>query len=182
MITKAGKQLLQTVPIWTNQNNVYNAKPMFPTESIRNTSNQERWVSWLNGILFNQVTIQYNATNAGFHFGSGTTAPTENDYKMQTDITSGVSIILNTSERGIDSGVLYMAYTFTVTNNSSANITIAEMGYVTGNASCCNSASATSASNNNVLIDRTLLDTPLTIAPRETAAITYKITCDMSFN
>lgn len=182
MITKAGKQLLQTVPIWTTQNNTSNAKPMFPTESIRNTQNQERWVSWLAGYLISTLNAQFVATNAGFHFGSGTTAPTENDYKMQTDITSGLNIILNSSERGVESGIPYMAFTFTLTNTSSANITISEMGYVTGNASCCTSSTGTTATNNNVLFDRTLLDTPLTIAPSETAAITYTITCDMSFN
>lgn len=184
MITKACKQLLQTVPVWTNVNNANTAKPMFPTESIRNTANQERWVSWLSGILVNQTAIQLNATNAGFHFGSGTTAPTENDYKMETDITSGVSITLSNTVRGVNNGVLYMKFTFTITNTSSQGNTktISEIGYVTGVASCCTSSTGTSASNNNVLIDRTVLATPLVLAPGDSGAIDYTITCDMSFN
>lgn len=182
MLTKAGKQALQTVATWTTQTNIYNTVPMFPSSSIRNTANQERWVSYLNNNLISAITIQNNATNAGFHFGSGTTAATENDYKLESDITSGLTTVLGSSMRGVDSnGKPYMSFTFTVTNSGNSNITIGEIGLVSANVFCCTSSSATTAASNNVLIDRTVLDTPVTLAPNETSAIKYTITCDMSF-
>lgn len=181
MITKACKQAIQTFPVWTTQNNTSNAKPMFPSASVKNTAGQDRWVSFVAGNLLSAINAQLNATNPGFHFGTGTATPTENDYKLETDITSGVSIILNSSARYY-SPKPHMTFTFTITNTGSSNITISEVGMVTNSIYCCTSSSATSASSNNILIDRTLLDTPLTIAPSSTAALEYTVNCEMSFS
>lgn len=181
MITKACKQAIQTYPVWTTQNNTANAKPMFPSASVKNTAGQDRWVSFANGNLLSALNIQLNATNAGFHFGSGTTAPTENDYKMESDFTSGISVVLNSSARSYTPKP-HMTFTFTITNTGSSSVTVSEVGIVTANIQCCTSSSATSASSNNILIDRTLLDTPLTIAPSSTAALEYTVNCEMSFS
>lgn len=181
MITKACKQSIQTFPIWTTQNNTSNAKPMFPSSSVKNTAGQDRWVSFVNNNLLSSLTIQLNATNPGFHFGTGTTSPTEDDYKIESDITSGINVVLNSSFRSY-SPKPHMTFTFTITNTSSSDITISETGIVTGNIWCCTSSSATSAAANNILIDRTLLDTPLTIAPSSTAALEYTVNCEMSFS
>ena len=181
MWTKAGKQALQTYAIWTQQNNTSNAKPMFPNSSIRNTSNQERWVSYVNGHLYSSCNYAANL-NQGLHIGSGTTAPTENDYKLQTQITSGISVVLTGTVRGVDTNNLpYMDLTYTITNTSSSSITIAELGLVSQNIYCCTSSTATSATSNQVLLDRTLLSTPITFPANETAAVKYRITCEMNF-
>ena len=181
MWTKAGKQALQTVAIWNATANVNTAKPMFPNSSIRNTSNQERWVSYVNGNLFSNLTIVTNA-NQGIHIGSGITTPTENDYKLGTQITSGFSATSSNAVRGVDlDGKPYMELTYTITNTGSASMTISEMGIVTQNVWCCNTSTATSASTNHVLLDRTLLATPVTIEAGDSAAIKYRITCDMTF-
>ena len=184
MLTKAGKQAIAVMPVCNGQNTSPNTVPMFPTDSIRNTSNQERWISYVSNALFNTFAFTNNAANSGFHLGSGTTAPTENDYKMETDITSNVTCTLASTSRGVDSnGKQYMEFVYTVTNTAaSGNMTIGECGLVSSNINCCTSASATSASGNNILIDRTVLATPITIAPQGSAALKYRITCDMSFS
>lgn len=181
MITKAGKQGIRTFVTWTGQNTTPNIKAMFPNEPIYNNQHQQRWICAVVSTFVTALNIQYNY-NAGFSFGSGNTAPTEDDYFLESQITSGLSSVLTGSSRGVDSnGKLYMEYLFTVTNTSNANITIAEMG-ITSSWSVCTSASATSASNNNILIDRTVLDTPVTIEPNNSAAIRYRITSDISFS
>lgn len=185
MLTKACKQAIQTFPVWTTTNNTNNAKPMFPTSSIKNTSNQERWVSFVNGNLLSTLNINVNnGTNAGFHFGTGTTAPTENDYKLQTDITTNFAASMNNYYRGIDANNKpYMKFIFAVTNtSSSSSLSISEIGLITQNIYVCTSSSATSATANTILIDRTLLDNVLVVSPLQTAAIEYTITCDMSFS
>jgi len=184
MLTKAGKQAIAVMAVSNGQSTSQNAVPMFPTESIRNTQNLERWISSVNNALFNTFNFTNNGINAGFHLGSGTTAPTENDYKMQTDITSNVTCTLASMSRGVDSnGKQYMEFVYTITNTAaSGNMTVAECGIVSSNINCCTSASATSASGNNVLIDRTVLATPIVIAPQGSAALKYRITCDMSFS
>ena len=181
MLTKAAKQLLQTVPIYSGLNNTNTAKPMFPNDRIKNTANQERWISFLQGNLMSSTNIVFNA-NAGFVFGTGSTAPTENDYILESQITSGITGVLTNTVRGIDTNNKpYIEFTFTVTNTGSSSISITEIGYVTGNAYCCTSSTATSAANNNVLIDRTLLDGAVTIAAGNSAAIKYRLTSDMTF-
>lgn len=184
MLTKAAKQAIQTVPVWTAQNNTYNAKPMFPNTPIKNVDNADRWVSFLNGNMLSSINvITANNKNAGFHFGSGTNAESENDYYLQTPITSYLQGVLNTFIRGVDSNKPFMEATLTVTNTgTSNNITVAEIGLVTGNIYVCTSNSATSASSNNILLDRTVLENPIVLAPLATAAIRYRITCDMSFS
>lgn len=181
MLTKAGKQGIRTFVNWTGQNNTQNSKPMFPDAPINNTQNQQRWICAITSTFITASNIQFN-TNAGFSFGSGNTAPTEDDYFLESQITSGFTGVLTNAFRGVDgNGKLYMEFQFTITNTSNANITIAEMG-LTSAWSCCTSASATSASNNNILVDRTVLDTPVTIAPNDSAALRYRITSDISFS
>ena len=184
MLTKAGKQALQVMAIHLYADGTSNSKPMFPTASIRNTSNQERWVSWVNGSLYsNWAPIVNNATTPGIQFGTSDVAPSEDDYVLKGPITSGITATAVTSERGVDgTGKPYNLLGYSVTNTSSTNnLTIKEIGIVTNSIRCCTSSTATSASSNNVLIDRTILDSPVTIEPRQTANIKYRLTCDMSF-
>jgi hypothetical protein len=181
MITKAGKQGIRTFVNWTGQNTTPNIKAMFPNEPIYNNQHQQRWICTIASTFVTHLNIQYNY-NPGFIFGSGNTAPTEDDYFLERQITSGLSVVLTGTSRGVDSnGKLYMEFLFTVTNTSSANVTIAEMGLIS-QWSCCTSASATTAGNNNILVDRTVLDTPVTIEPNDSAAIRYRITSDISFS
>lgn len=182
MFTKAGKQAIQSMSVWTANNNQFNTIPMFPSASVRNTQNAERWVSYVNGNIVNSLSYIANY-NSGIHLGSGTTTPTENDYALTSQITSGLTVTTTGITRGRDSSDrLYMECVLNVTNTSSANITIAEVGLVSGNVVCCNTSSATTAAANNILIDHTLLTSPVTIAPSDTAAIKYRITSDMTFS
>ena len=122
------------------------------------------------------------AKSAGFCFGTGSTAPTENDYILESQLTTGFTAVLTNTARGVDSNDKpYAEYTFTVTNTGSSTITISEIGIITNNAACCTSSTGTTASNNAVLIDRTLLDSAVTIAAGNSAAIKYRLTSDMIF-
>lgn len=182
MFTKAGKQAIQAMSVWTTVANQYNTIPMFPNSSVRNTTNAQRWISYVNGNLISTLNCVLN-TNPGIHLGSGTVTPTENDYILTSQITSGISVIVSGIARGVDSSNrLYMELVLNVTNTSSSNITVSEVGLVSGNIQCCTSASATATQANNILLDHTLLDSPVTIAPSDTAAIKYRITSDMTFS
>lgn len=184
MFTKAARQALQTVATWTTVNDAKNAIPVFPTQSIRNTANEERWVCTLVGNLISTVGMADYDTWSGFSFGTGTTAPTINDYKIENFISgSDMSKVLTDTARGVDTnGKPYMEFTFVLSNRTSSTITVTEVAYVTNSIAVCDSASATSAFQNDILIDRTLLDTPVAIAAGDSASIKYRITCDMSFS
>lgn len=181
MLTKAGKQALYTMTNWTANNNAQNAKAMFPEDSIRNTTNVQRWVSFVNGNLISHLNCVGN-TYAGFSIGSGTTAVSDSDYFLENQITSGYSMTLIHSIRGLDiSQKPYMEFWFIVENISANNMTIGEIGLTSTNIYCTNTASATSAGGNNVMIDRTVFENPITLSPQESCKVKYRITSDISF-
>ena len=183
MFTKAARQALQTVPTWTTVADSRNTIPMFPNDSIRNTNNDERWVSLLDGNLISTLSCGGYYQWSGFKFGSGNTAPTINDYALETPLTdSDYSATLTNTVRGVDNGVPYMEFTFVLTNISSSSITVSEVCYVSNNITVCTSSSGTSVARNDIMVDRTLLASPVTIAAGDTAAIKYRISCDMSFS
>ena len=184
MFTRAGRQAMQTFPIWTLSTDSSSAVPMFPqSQSIKNTSNETRWISFVNGNLFNSFNPVFNQTWSGVSFGSGTTPPTLDDYQIESIFDDQqISAALTHWVRGIDSNNKpYMELTYIVTNRTSGPITVSEVAIVSGDIAVCGSYSDTSAYYNDVLIDRTLLDTPVSIPSGDSASIKYRITCDMSF-
>ena len=182
MLTKAAKQAICTFASWNKSENAASSIAMFPNDSIRTTQNQERWISALDGALISTTSVVTNVAYPGFSIGSGTTPPTENDYNLESTITSGFTMVLSGSTRGIDSnGKFYMEFNFTITNTSGASMTVSEICLKTANARACSSPSATTATGTNIMVDRTLLTTPVTIANSGSASIKYRITSDMSF-
>lgn len=100
-------------------------------------------------------------------FGTGTTPATLSDYKLESTITSGISASASGSASNTeDTGTLTFVYT--VNNTSSESITIGEIGY---------RASVPDRSGHvyNVLIDRTVLDTPVTIPAGSSGTLVYVI-------
>lgn len=181
MFTKAAKQGIKAAFNWTTRNDAANSQAMFPNEPIKNTSGVDRWVSRLNGNLishWNSVNNRY----AGFCIGSGNTLPTENDYFLENQITTNFSMSIVDVRRGLDSNEkMYMEVNLVVVNTGSTNLVVREIGVVSNSIQTVASASATAAGNTDILIDRTILDTPITIEPTMAGAIIYRITSDNSF-
>lgn len=99
-------------------------------------------------------------------FGSGTTPATVNDYKLESLIDSGITVahpnIVTTEQT--DS---YISWTVTFGVSASVEITISEIGLI-----------AKAYRPNGVidtLVDRTVLDTPVTIPAGQSKQITYTI-------
>jgi len=124
-----------------------------------------QYLSWFD------ASVQTNYTSGstrGIFLGTGTTAPTLDDYKMSGDVISGISVSVSHAQEIDDTGVLG-SKTITITNNNSSAITISEIGWfgylyytitVNGNA---------------VLLDRTVLDSPVTIPAGGVGQVTYTI-------
>ena len=106
----------------------------------------------------------------GVFFGSGSTPATKNDYKLESPITSGLTIA-NPSIPSIsysENGKYEVMGVYSVTNTTDAEINIWEIGIVT---QLCDW---------NVLMERTVLTEPVTIAPGKTKIINYKLTFNQS--
>lgn len=114
--------------------------------------------------------------DAGIHFGSGTTTATEDDYYLESKIRAGLQFQLGVVNGMDEAGNPYIRYDILVTNvnNIGGNsITIGEIGY-TQNVIVINAAE-TGNDRVTVLLDRTVLNTPVTLAPQEYAMIRYTL-------
>lgn len=107
----------------------------------------------------------------GVFFGSGATPATQYDYKLETPITSGLSIV-NPSQYSFNdngNGQWTFSASYVVTNTTTAEITIREIGIVTA-------VNTDSSTYYPVLMERTVLDEPITIPAGDAKLITVKLT------
>lgn len=121
-------------------------------------------------------TETYTLTNtaAGVSFGTGTKSESAEDYQLQNTITSGINVVLTSRETYFNEGKPSLLYRFTITNTSGNSITITEVGYkqtVKGSPT----PERVETSDVVCLLDRTLLETPLTIAAGDAGVLVYEL-------
>lgn len=135
---------------------------------------------WLDSPKVREIpTAQVSKSNSppacGIYFGTGTTAATKDDYTLEAPITSGLSFSGATKTIGqISDGVYAAIGTFDVANTSGEDITISEIGVVTYVNSVNNVT--TVYTGYPVLMERTVLEHPITIPVGESRLVTYTIT------
>lgn len=101
---------------------------------------------------------------AGIVIGGGTTPATVEDYTLEDQIYSGFSALCNCFASPTDiSTSKSMMCTATITNTSDSDITVREIGYVR------------SYRYEAVLMERTVLETPVIIKPNETRTFEYRL-------
>lgn len=101
----------------------------------------------------------------GVIFGSGTTPPTIDDYKLSGDIITTISAAVNHTFTTDDDGSCYQCL-YTITNTGTSEITIGEVALFAG---------AASSSSKKFLVERTVLDSPVTIPAGGIGQVTYAI-------
>ena len=118
--------------------------------------------------VMNKWTTKTGAT--GVSFGTGTTPATVSDYWLESILTSSQISVVTPSAVSFSRLDTYDEYsvTFGVTNITSNDITISEVGLTAMPAS-------SGSSMCYALVDRTLLDTPVTIPAGQSKQITYTI-------
>ena len=110
--------------------------------------------------------------NGGVIFGTGNTPPTIDDTTLSGNLVSGFSYNSNVSaEHGADSVTLTALYT--VTNNNAEAITISEVAII------ANLKNNDSLAMYKALLDRTVLDTPVTIPAGGVGQVEYTITFNL---
>lgn len=105
-----------------------------------------------------------SVTGAGIVIGGGSTPATMEDYTLEDQIYSGFSALCNcfASQTDISTSKSMMC-TATITNTSDSDITVREIGYVR------------SYRYEAVLMERTVLETPVVITPNETRTFEYRL-------
>ena len=99
-------------------------------------------------------------------FGNGTTPATVNDYKLESEITTGISVTSQDSPT-TEQTDKYILWTATFGVKASVETTISEIGLF--------SNVYTSSGNLITLVDHTVLETPVTIPAGQSKQITYTI-------
>ena len=114
-------------------------------------------------------SIDTDYTGKGVRFGTGNTPATLDDYKLSGDIITTLSGNCAISN-GVDADGAYVTALYTLTNTGNSDVTVAEVGtfvYI----------NRTSTSTKAYpMIDRTVLDTPVTIPAGGIGQVVYTIT------
>lgn len=111
-------------------------------------------------------------SSAGVIFGNGDAAPKPDDYCLSGDIITNLAAICTASRICTDEKVELTAL-YTITNNNNMAVTLSEVGLF---ASIRVIESNGGAAKKAHLVERTVLDNPITIEPGGVGQVTYTIT------
>lgn len=144
---------------------------------VKNTTGLVKYLTG-NSPFYTSPTkaVTTNADAAGISVGAGNTAATEEDFQLAEPLTSGINLTLTETVYGADEpGYPYVQYKVTVTNTGSDPIAVKEICYKQTLNAAKYPGYATDAGNHICMLDRTVLDTPVTIAAGDAGIITYKL-------
>lgn len=107
----------------------------------------------------------------GVVLGTGTVAPTLDDYKLSGDLITTVTASCSFTMTPDENGITFKSL-FTITNTGDSDITIGEIGLI------CNPYNSSSAEVYKALLERTVLDSPVAIEAGGVGQVTYTIRMD----
>lgn len=152
-----------------------NSTGLFSVKEVDGTTKYFSLLSNNNFPATVATSVIFSARSAGIQVGTGSTSATEDDYKLEAQITSGMSASSTTQTGGVDSsGNPYLEYLFTLTNNTSSDVVVREIGYVQQLRTSNTQGSGVSG-NCYCLFDRTVLTTPVTVPANDSAAVKYTL-------
>ena len=108
------------------------------------------------------------AESAGVVLGTGSTAPTLDDYALSGNLVSTYTYSATLKNEKDENGLTTTAM-YTITNTGNSAITIGEIGLI------ADLTTNSSSESYKGLLERTVLDTPLTIEPGGVGQLTYTI-------
>ena len=138
------------------------------------TMNEYNWETRFEwNTLLSKLQTSANSSN-GVVLGDGDTPPTFEDYTLAGNLISNFVFTASTSTLKTDDSGATIRALYTITNNNSKEITIKELCLIV-NATQFSSGSGLNAKN-KIVLDRTVLDTPVTIPAGGIGQVEYTIT------
>lgn len=172
MLTKNGKKLLLYCLMNSSQTGNSGSIPTSDTTLVNIIGSEkttylirECMYSFINS-LNHMITAPTTDSVTFIRIGTGTTAATEDDYKLEAPVTGVTCDSAITAISGNDSK---KTYTATFSNTTDADVVVTEIGFLT------NFYYYSTSINDNFLLDRIVLDTPIIIPAGESKAITYEL-------
>ena len=138
------------------------------------TMNEYNWETRFEwNTLLSKLQTSANSSN-GVVLGDGDTPPTFEDYTLAGTLISNFVFTASINRLNIDNSGTTIKALYTITNNNSVEITIKELCLIV-NATQFSSGSGVYAEN-KIVLDRTVLDTPVTIPAGGIGQVEYTIT------
>lgn len=139
--------------------------------------NSSYWVGFLQmgagsggqSYYANLYTVK-TSYGGGVIFGTGSEPPAVDDYNLSGDIVTGIAVSVVLSKSYDDNGAAIEAL-YTLTNNGAEPKTISEVGLF-------GQLKSSGGTTNTVLLERTVLDSPVTIEPSGVGQVKYTIHID----
>lgn len=195
MLTKWAKRILQSgfgiVPYGNSGNNYVTALPV-PTWDNSNADIEVKacdgntyFINGLNGAFGLGLVTSYGAGNTGFVVGSGDSAESEDSYVLDSLISREIGgVVSYISEKDVANSKRKRHININVTNTGNNTLTIREVGIICSPYGTATTRGGTinssSSSRYPILMDRTVLESPITLAPSATALIRYTFEYDIS--
>lgn len=173
MLTKNAKKLILCYLMNSSQQSISNPSPTTTEFTLTNISGIDKTAdltyfsvySFINSL--NHMSTAPTTNSVTFiRVGTGMTEATEDDYKLE-NYTTGLTC--DSVVTAIGGNYSKKTYTAIFSNTTDADIVVTEIGFFT------NCYYRTSTENDNFLLDRIVLDTPITIPAGESKAITYEL-------
>lgn len=176
MITNAYR-ILKSLRLSSTQSNTFPVKTIKNYAGVDRTTTDSGYCSSINsctGTVFSDVNINSNTSNngIGIHIGTGDTAPTPDDYTLESPLTSSSVSRTSASPNSSalldeDNNIIGVRRMVTYQNITSSNIVVKEIGtfwkaYYGG-----------SSTTDLFLIERTVLDEPVTLEPNGTITVAF---------
>jgi hypothetical protein len=124
------------------------------------------WITTVNALS----TLATTPTNGLGYIvlGNGTTEPTPEDYRLESQITTNLSC----DSVSVSRNTTIKTYTATFSNSGTSPMTITEIGYVSR---IIYTYTYFNFVYDDFLMDRTVLETPITIPAGESRTVTYEL-------
>ena len=142
----------------TFTNGGYVATIQFGYDSASSAGNEARLKSLQTG----------TNTNGGVILGTGTTAPSFDDISLSGSVISNFTYT-STVTNEVDENGMTLTANYTITNTGEEAFTIGEIGII------ANLSGTAKTSSNKALLERTVLDEPVTIEAGGVGQVTYTI-------
>ena len=124
--------------------------------------------------LLSKLQTSANSSN-GVVLGDGDTPPTFEDYSLAGNTISNFTFTASINRLNIDNSGTTIKALYTITNNNSAEITIKEIGLIVN----ATQYSSSNGAEKKIVLDRTVLDTPVTIPSGGVGQVEYTITFNL---
>ena len=139
------------------------------------TMNEYNWETKFEwNTLLSKLQTSANSNN-GVVLGDGDTPPTFEDYTLAGNPISNFVFTASISRLNIDNSGAMIRALYTITNNNSVEITIKELCLIVNATQFSSSYDA----KNKIVLDRTVLDTPVTIPAGGIGQVEYTITFNL---